>query len=162
MKLYEIAHTYRAQLEQLADADVPPEVVADTLDAIQGDLQDKLRACVAYSLELSILASGASDAAKRMSERSKALESRVKGLQAYVLRTMQDTGIGSVECDEFAAKVAKTPAAVHILDGAEVPTEFIRIKTTHEPDKAALKLALSAGRELPGITLQSGFRLAVR
>ena len=34
-----IAAEYRSQAEALADLDLPPEVVADTLESIGGDMQ---------------------------------------------------------------------------------------------------------------------------
>ena len=42
--LYELSAAYRALSERLndADADMPPEVIADTLDGEAGDLEDKV------------------------------------------------------------------------------------------------------------------------
>lgn len=50
--LYEIAADYRADLAALADLDLDPQTVADTLEGMQGDLQAKLRAVIAYGLGL--------------------------------------------------------------------------------------------------------------
>ena len=116
--LYEIAAVYRAQLSALADIDADPVTVADTLESLQGDIQDKLRAVIAFSLELDILAAGAADAAKRMSVRAKAIEGRVESLLAYALTHMQGCGISEVSTDEFSAKVAKKPPSVNVLDAA--------------------------------------------
>ena len=160
--LYEIAAEYRQALALLADIDAPPEAVADTVESLQGDLHDKLRACIAYSLELGILAEGAAQAAKRMADRAKTLEDRTASLRAYVLRNMQDTGTAEVSTDEWACKVAKKPASVQIEDGAQLPAEYLRTKTTTEPDKAALKAVLSAGLVIPGVTLSQGYRLAIK
>ena len=160
--LYQIAAEYRAQLAALSDLDMPPEVVADTVESMQGDLEAKLRAVVAYSLELEIQAVGVAEAAKRMESRRKALETRVEALRAYALREMQACGIGEVSTAEFAAKVAKKPPSVHILEGAELPEEFLRTKTVVEPDKAALKAALQAGRDIVDVHLISGYRLAIK
>jgi len=160
--LYEIAAEYRQALAVLADIDAPPEAVADTVESLQGDLHDKLRACIAYSLELDILADGAAQAAKRMADRAKTLSTRTATLRAYVLQHMQDTGTAEVQTDEWAAKVAKTPASVQISDGAELPAEFLRVKTTTEPDKTALKAALAGGREVAGVSLVTGYRLAIK
>lgn len=160
--LYRIADEYRAALAQIANLELPPEVVADTVEGLQGEVQDKLRAVVAYSLELGILADGAAKAAKAMSERAKALESRVESLRAYALRSMQETGIGEVHTDEWGAKVAKKPASVQIAEGAAIPAEFKRIKTTEEPDKAKLKAAIEAGSSIEGVSLVQGFRLSIK
>ena len=160
--LYTIASQYRADLESLSDLDLPPEVVADTVEGMQGEVSDKLRAVIAYSLELDVLAAGASDAAKRMADRAKSLKSRVDWLREYALSAMQQTGIGEVSSDEFAAKIAKKPASVQIAEGAELPAEFMRVKTVTEPDKTAIKEALSNGQEVPGASLVTGYRLAIK
>ena len=162
--LFEIAALYRAQLEQLSDLDMPPEVVADTLEAIQGDMQDKLRAVIAYSMELDVLASGAKDAAKRMADRAKVLESRVDSMRAYALTHMQATGIGEVSTEEFAAKVAKKPASVNVTDSALIPAAYMRQPEPPPaaPDKAAISAALKTGASVPGCELVQGYGLAIK
>ena len=162
--LYEIAAIYRAQLEQLSELELDPQTVADTLESIQGDMQDKLRAVIAYSLELDILAAGAADAAKRMAARAKTLESRVEAMRAYALTHMQGTGIAEVSTDEWAAKVAKKPASVNVLDAAAIPPAYMRQPEAPPPapDKAALGAALKSGARVPGCELVQGYRLALK
>jgi hypothetical protein len=160
--LYQIAAEYRQALDALAELDLDPQTVADTVEGMSGELHDKLRAVIAYSLDLDVLATGTEEAAKRMADLAKSRRNRVQALRDYALQAMQATGIAEVATDEFAAKVAKKPAAVVIAEGAELPAEFVRTKWTTEPDKAALKIALTAGREIAGCALVQGFRLAVR
>lgn len=164
MNLFSIAQEYRAQLAALADCDVPPEVVADTVEGMAGAVEDKLRAVIAYSLELDVLATGAADAAKRMQERAKTLQSRVEWLRGYALSAMQATGIGEVATDEFAAKVAKKPASVNVLDPAAIPAAYMRQAEPPPPapDKAAIAQALKSGATVPGCELVQGWRLALR
>jgi hypothetical protein len=162
--LYTVASEYRSQLAALSDLDMPPEVVFDTVESIQGDLTDKLRAVIAYSLELDILAAGASDAAKRMQDRAKTLTTRVEWLRSYALKAMQDTGIGEVSTDEFGAKIAKKPASVNVSDTSLLPPAFWRQAEppAPAPDKTAIAAALKAGALVPGAELVQGFRLAIR
>ena len=143
MKLYECVAEYRTQLDALAELDLDAQTYADTLESMGGELQDKLRAVIAYSLDLEIEATGAAAASKRMKERADSLDSRVKWLRDYALRSMEATGMNEVSTDEWAAKVAKKPASVVIAEGAEIPTAYQRtIPAKYEPDKAALKAAV--------------------
>jgi len=160
--LYEIAAVYRADLALLADLDLDAQTVADTLEGMQGEIRDKLRAVIAYALDMSVLASGTSDAAKRMTVLAHSRQSRADGLMKYALDTMVATGIADVSTDEFAARVAKKPPSVLIADGALVPAAYLRTATTITADKVGLKAALVAGASMPGISLVQGFRLAVR
>ena len=162
MKLYEIVAEYRQQLDALAELDLDAQTYADTLESMDGDLKDKLRAVIAYSLDLEIEATGAAAASKRMKERAESLDNRVKWLREYALRAMEATGMGEISTDEWAAKVAKKPPSVVIAEGAELPAEYVRTTVKTEPDKAALKAALAAGAVVPGVSLVAGHRLALK
>lgn len=162
--LYTIASEYQSQLAQLADLDLDPQTVADTIEGLQGDVESKLRAVIAYSLDLDVVAAGAADAAKRMNERAKTLSWRVDALRAYALRHMQETGIGEVSTDEFGAKVAKKPPSVNVTDPALIPPAYMRQPEPPPPapDKAAIAAALKTGASVPGCELVQGFRLAIK
>ena len=162
MKLYECVAEYRAQLDALAELDLDATTYSDTLEGIQGPVQDKLRAVIAYSLDLEIEATGAAAASKRMKDRAESLDNRVKWLREYALRAMEATGMGEISTDEWAAKVAKKPPAVVIADGIELPAEYVRTTVKTEPDKAALKAALTAGAVVPGVSLVAGHRIQIR
>lgn len=162
--LYTISSEYRAQLAQLADLELDPQTVADTIEGLQGDVEAKLRAVIAYSLDLDVLAAGAADAAKRMNERAKTLSLRVDALRAYALRHMQETGIGQVSTEEFGAKVAKRPPSVNVLDFSLIPAAYMRQPEPQPPtpDKGAIAAALKTGASVPGCELVHGFRLAIK
>ena len=162
--LFHIAAQYRADLEMLADLDMDPVTVRDTLDAIQGDLHDKLRAVIAYSLDLDVLATGTEEAAKRMADLAKARRARVQALRDYALTTMWGCGIAEVSTDEFAAKVAKKPASVNVTDAALIPAAYMRQPEPPPaaPDKAAISAALKTGASVPGCELVQGYRLAIK
>ena len=162
--LYNIAAEFRQQLAALADLDMPPEAVADTVEGMAGELEQKLRAVIAYSLELDVMAAGAADAAKRMADRANSLQGRVDWLRTYALQTMQGTGIAEVATDEFAAKVAKKPASVNITDAALIPAAYMRTPEPPPaaPDKKAIGEVLKAGAAVPGAELVQGFRLAIK
>ena len=162
MKLYECVAEYRAQLDALAELDLDAQTYADTLESMDGDLKDKLRAVIAYSLDLEIEATGAAAASKRMKERAESLDNRVRWLREYALRAMEATGLPEISTDEWASKVAKNPPAVVIADGIELPSEYVRTTVKTEPDKAALKAALAAGAVVPGVSLVAGHRLALK
>jgi hypothetical protein len=164
MKLYEAVAEYRANLDALAELDLDAQTLADTIESMAGDVEHKLRAVIAYALELDIEATGAHAAAKRMKERGDSLASRSESLRKYALDAMQATGISRVSTDEFAASVAKTPGRVVIDDVSLVPPQYMRQPPTPapEPDKTALAAAIKAGTVLDGVRLVSGYRLAIK
>jgi hypothetical protein len=162
--LYQIAQQYRADLEALAELDIDDETARDTLEGMQGELQDKLRAVIAYSLELDIAAAGAADAEKRIAARKKALEQRRDWLRRYALDAMRATGLPEIGTDEWHAKPAKTPGRVIVDDESLIPQTYMRTPEPPppQPDKTAIAAALKAGAAVPGTRLESGFRLAIK
>ena len=164
MKLYESVSYFRASLDALADMDLDATTYADTLESMTGEVEAKLRAVIAYSLERDIEAEGAFAAAKRMKERGDRLARERDWMQRYALHAMQATGIEAVSTDEFAAKVAATPGRVVIGEGVTLPLEYMRVPPTPEPepDKKALGAALKAGAKIDGVSLVPGYRLAIK
>jgi hypothetical protein len=163
--LYAVAQQYRADLDALAEIDgLDAQTIADTVEGLQGELQDKLRAVIAYALGLSVEAAGQAEAAKRMADRAKGTEKRAEGLLEYARVTMQATGVPEVSTDEWAAKLARKPPSVQIQDAALIPPEFMRTPEPPPPapDKAAIAQALKLGQAVPGCELVQGFRLAVK
>ena len=165
MKLYEIAEQYRADLDALSALDLDEATVRDTLEGMQGELDDKLRAVIAYSLEVSIMAAGAAEATKRMQDRAASLERRAEWLQQYALTHMHGTGRLELATPEWCAKVAKRPPSVVIDDAGSIPDEYMRQPPTpaKQPDKAAIKEAIKAGQSVPGAHLDTtGVRLSIK
>jgi hypothetical protein len=162
--LYTIASAYQADLAALADLDLDPQTVADTLEGMQGELHDKLRAVIAYALGMSADAEAQAAAAKRMNDRAKATAARADALLDYARTAMQTTGVAEVATDEWAAKLAKKPPSVNITDLSAIPPAYMRQPEPPPaaPDKKAIGDALKTGAQVPGAELVQGFRLAIK
>jgi hypothetical protein len=77
---------------------------------------------------------------------------------------MQATGVAEVATDEWAAKLAKKPPSVNIVDAAAIPPAYMRQPEAPPPapDKKAIGDALKSGAIVPGAELVQGFRLAIK
>jgi acetylglutamate synthase len=164
LTLYEISQTYREALDVLTDPelDLPNEVIADTLEGLQGSLEDKAIAVAQFFKNLEATAVAIKEAEQRMSQRRKAIENRVASLKTYLKDSMESCGITRIESPWFALSIAKNPLAVDITDEDSLPDEFVEIVTTRKVDKTAIKKAIEAGTEVPGAALTRGTRLAIR
>jgi hypothetical protein len=162
--LYEISQTYREALDVLTDPelDLPNEVIADTLEGLQGTLEDKSIAVAQFFTSLELTAQGIKAAEQRMSQRRKAIENRVASLKTYLKESMEACGISKIESPWFTLSIQKNPAAVDILDEDSLPDDFVEIVTTRKIDKTAIKKAIESGAEVPGAVLTRGTRLAIR
>jgi hypothetical protein len=164
MNLYDIASEYKAACEVLADLDLDPQTVTDTLEGMSGELEVKAANVVGFTRNLEALAVAIKAEEERLSSRRKAVEKRAASLSAYVLSCMQVAGVQKIEGPRFRIAVRDNPPAVDVFDAAQVPAEFMRKPEPPPPavDKAAVKDALKAGKDVPGCRMTQGKRLEVR
>lgn len=161
--LYTIALDYRDAAETLADLDLPPEVVADTLESMAGDLEVKVQSVAFCLRNMESTARAIKDAESEMAKRRKAIEGRVQHLKTYLLGAMQLTGVLKVAGPYLTISVRDNPEAVDILDICQLPVEFMVVppRPPAYPDKAAIKAAIKAGDDVPGAKLTRTQRLDI-
>lgn len=163
-KLYEIANQFKA-LELLAETeDLPPELIRDTLEGLQGDMQIKATSVAKFILGLEAEAQMMAEAAEAIRQRGERRKKRAESIRAYVLFQLQNAGISKVECPEFTMSVRKNPEAVQIMDVLQVPPEYMvqPEPPPPRPDKTAIKAALKEGKDVFGCWLTQSERLEIR
>lgn len=125
MKLYELSDQYRVDVARLADLDLPPEVVLDTIEGMQGAVQDKIKAVLIVAMEMEGEAKVRSEHAKRMAESAKATAARADALRSYAQITIQNCGlVPPLRFPEFSVALQKNPASCEITDENKLPAEF--------------------------------------
>lgn len=162
--LYELV-AYRNELETLADSgEIPPEQIADTLNALEGDIQEKAVAVAMFSRNLEATAEAIREAAKAMLTRAERVQRRAESVQQYLLYNMQAAGITKIEAPQFVLAVRKNPPAVIVDDEAQIPADFMvqPAPPPPRPDKTAIKRELQAGHAVPGAHLLQSERLEIR
>jgi len=162
--LYQLAAEHRADLEKLADLDLPPETVADTLESLGGELQAKAQSMVAFVRNLETSAAAIKQAEAQMAARRKAMENRADSIKRYVLDAMQQNGIQRIDCPLFAISIAKNPPAVDVFDEDMIPSDYLVTQPPPPPkvDKSLIAQVLKAGRDVPGARLSQGVRLSIK
>jgi hypothetical protein len=163
-KLYEIVEQFKG-LELLAQTeDLPAELIRDTLEGLQGDMQLKATNVAKFILGLEAEADAMHEAAEAIRQRGERRKRRAESIRAYLLLNMQTAGVTKVECPEFTMSVRKNPEAVQIMDPLNVPAEFMvqPEPPPPRPDKTAIKAALKEGREVDGCWLTQSERLEIR
>ena len=162
--LYEIVQ-HRAEFERLAESgELDPQLVLDTLESLDGELNDKAVSVAQFTRNLDATAQAVREAGKAMLDRAARLEKRSQSIRDYLLFQMQFAQITKIECPWFVIQVKKNPAAVVIEDEASIPAEF---KVQPEPppprpDKAKIRDALKAGEDVPGARLVQSDRVEIR
>lgn len=153
MKLYELTDQFLAVAELVDDPDMPDEALRDTLEGIQGLIEDKAEALlqVVAGMEGD---TGAIDAEiKRLQERKRIIQNRADSLREYLRTNMMATGIDKISCPLFSITLAKARPMVVVTDEASIPDEFVVTKVIRSPDKKAILAALKDGQAVAGCEL---------
>lgn len=163
--LYTVADRYLQDLEKLSDLDLPEEVVRDTIEGLQGDMQEKCTNVAAFIRNTESLADQIKQAEQAMAARRKALESRADRIRQYLLENMQRTGITKIDSPWFKIALANNPPSVVVDDEDTLKfayPEFVKVVTTESLDKAAIKEAIKAGQIVEGAHLVQAERVTIK
>lgn len=90
--------------------------------------------------------------------RQKAAESKVESLKAYLVSALDGQKFSTAKC----AVSFRKSEAVQVDDVNSIPAEWIRTKTTIEPDKTAIKAAIKAGQEITGCKLVETTNISIK
>lgn len=162
--LYEIVAQYR-ELTALEDsADLPPEVIRDTLDALTGTLQDKAIAVGQFIGNLEASAVAIEEQAKRMQERAYRIRKRAESVRAYLEFNMQNAGISKIECEWFTLRLKLNPPRVCVTEPALIPGDYMRAPVPQplEIDKKKILEAHKRGVPVPGTYIEQAERLEIK
>lgn len=164
LTLYQLSANYLQALDALTDpeADLPADVVNDTLEALAGELEDKAVNVAKFLRNMETMAEAIKAAEADMAKRRKALEIRVQWLKDYLKNNMEHSGITNIESPYFKLSIQNNPPAVDILDENLVPAEFKEPVINWKIDKTAIKKAIQAGHYVAGASLINGMRLVIK
>lgn len=161
--LYLIAQEYRQDLAKLADLDLDPQTLADTLESLGGELQTKAQNVALFVRSLEADADAARQWAKDATDRAKAMEARAERIRDYLASSLETCGVEKIEGPGVVIGFRKSSAVV--IDGEDlIPAEYMRQKPAPaaEPDKAAIAAAIKAGNEVPGAHIEQRRSLQIR
>ena len=158
MRLYDIANDYLELLQAIENGEIPLEGITDTLEAIEGELDEKADniGCLLKSIEAEINAFKAEE--QRLAERRKRKEKSYESLKNYLSETLQRTGKMKVETTRNVISFRKSEVAEvnesAFLEWAKANrADLITVKVTESANKTEIKKELKAGAEIPGAVL---------
>lgn len=152
MTLYELTEDYMNLLELAEDPDIDEQAFADTLEGIEGALEDKADGYAKVIRTLEGDAAACDAESKRLRNKKQTIENNIRRMKAALQYAMQATGKTKFKTALFSFGIQKNPAAVVIDEGyiENIPDRFL-IPQDPQIDKKAIKEALKAGEDLEGI-----------
>lgn len=166
MKLYELTHDYMALLEAIDNDEIPEEAIADTLEGITAEIEDKADniACLLKNLESDITAISTEE--KRLAERRKTKERTYERIKTYLSDTLQSAGFSKLETARNKVTFRRSES-VEITDNnafMEYAKEHEDLLTFSAPtvNKTAVKKFIKEGNEIAGAVLVSKNNIQIK
>ena len=150
--LYELTNDYMNLLELAEDPDIDEQAFMDTLEGIEGALEDKAEGYAKVIRTLEGDAAACDAESKRLRNKKQTIENNIKRMKAALQCAMQITGKTKFKTSLFSFGIQKNPAAVVIDEEhlENIPDRFL-IPQDPQIDKRAIKEALKAGEDLEGL-----------
>ena len=146
MTLYELTSDYLNLLELAEDPDIDEQAFLDTLEGIEGALEDKADNYAKIMRMLEADTKGIKAEEDRLSARRKTIENNIKRMKSALQYAMEATGKTKFKTQLFSFNVQNNPASV-VMDESDIeniPERFLKYKDP-EIDRKAIKDAIKAG-----------------
>ena len=165
MKLYEIANDYLALMQAIDEGEIPEEAIADTLEAIEGEIEIKADniACLIKTLDAEAAAIKVEE--KMLAERRKAKENAQERIKAYLAEVLQRLNINNIETARNKITFRKSESVV-------IDDSFITWARDNRADllnfseptanKTEIKKALKGGAEIEGAYIESKQNIQIK
>lgn len=162
--LFEVAAEYLAAAEALAESDLDPQTISDTLEGMAGDVEEKSINVAFVIRNARAEAAAIKDAMVGMATRAKSAESLADRLTDYIKQHLESCAIKRVSCPFFVISIKANPAKVVIGDESLLPQQYWTkpIAPAPQPDKRAIADALKNGLAIDGARLETSTRLEIK
>lgn len=161
MTLYEITDEYRKLLEIAEDPDMDPDVLRDTMEAIDADLEDKADGYAKVIRTLEAEEAGVDAEIKRLQARKSAVSGNKGRIKEALEKAMRQTGKTKFKTLLFSFGIQKNPPSVAILKEDSVPIDYLVVPDP-QPDKKRILAELKAGAKFDWAELRQTEALRIR
>lgn len=105
--LYELNASYRNLMERLYDDELPEDALIDTLDSIEGAIEDKAEGYSKIIKQFDADIDSINLEVARLTQRKKALENRKELLKGNLFNTMKTVGLAKIKTPLFTVSIQK-------------------------------------------------------
>ena len=152
MTLYDLTAEYQALLQMAEDPDTDPEVLADTMEALEGEIEDKADGYAIVMKELEASEQKIKTEVDRLNTRRLSISNNIRLMKLRLQESMLATGKTKFKTDLFSFGIQKNPPRL-VIDRESTdhaPVDYVIIQAPIW-NKEKLKEDLKAGVDLEGI-----------
>lgn len=122
-----------------------------TLVESECDVLERMRRIIRAARHTEAQAKALAELQAEMRDRKARLDRKAKSLRDACKWAMGELGISKLAAPDFNVSLSAGKSPLIISDEAALPDDLCRVK--READKTAIKAALDAGRDVPGVVL---------
>ena len=159
--LYELTNDYLTLLDMAEDPDVEEDVLRDTMEGIEGEIEIKADGYARVMKQLEATSANLEFEEKRLMNRRKTIDRNIKRMKQALQDAMVATGKPKFKTDLFSFTIRKNPASVVIDHATCIPPEFL-IPQDPKIDNKAIKAAIDRGDDITFAHLEQGESLIIR
>ena len=159
--MYELTADYLAVLAMATDGETPPDAIADTLEAIGGEIELKAENSAVIMQELKAEVDKLDAEIKRLTARKNALETNADEIKDRIYNAMKKTKKEKFKTTLFSFSIKKNPPKLIIDDRTKIPKKYL-IPQPAKIDNAALKADLSEGKKCKYAHIEQGESLTIK
>lgn len=159
--LYEIAEEYKNAIDKL-EIDENGEVTnPEILEQLRDHLNEKVESISLGIKGIETLVNGIKAEEKKLVERRRAKENKVKYLKEYIANAMLNAGEPNIETARCRVFFRNSESVV-VKEVRQLPEQYQRVDTVVTANKPAIKNALKSGENIPGATLVQNQNLQIK
>lgn len=164
MNLYEVAAAQERFLEAIENGEVPEDAIADTLDSINLEFDDKVDFYASRIKSLKAEAAAIEVEAAALKLRAANKTKAAERYTEYILGAMQLAGRDKVETARNLVKIVKKRPSIEVSDTTALFVARPDLFNLPAPtvSKTAIAKALEEGEEIPFVSYGRDYRLAVK
>ena len=158
MKLYGITETMQEINNLLESGELTQEELGDTIEALKGELEEKVKACLMVRQNKNAKAEAITAEINRLIELRSSYATESQKILDYVKAAMIKTKNDKLDLGLFKLTLRKATKKLGDIDESKVPNEFFKVvPETKKLDKRAL-LAAAKESAIDGVSVIDGER----
>lgn len=143
--LYELTGQYNYLLDMLYDEEVDEQTLLDTLEGIEGEIEEKADNYAKIMRMLDAEAAEIKAEEERLAKRRESREKRITWLKQRLYYSMKEIGKTKFKTALFSFNIKNNGGVEPIAITGDVPADFLK---PGPPDNTAIRQALKEGQEL--------------
>lgn len=149
LKLYDIPGKFEELMKKAEAGELTQEEYDNLGEQIALELQQKSTNIIGFWQNKNSFIDAVDTQIKRLQEIKKVEQNNLEKFEKYVKDNMERMGITKIETELGALQIIKNPASVVVVDQEQVPDQFLRVKTSIEVDKKAIKDYFKETKKVP-------------